>query len=93
MANGAGEKKTVTVDVERFVHTRNAVSFTQITTNLRHQHLTPPPPPQFAPARMTKRIAVAASTITATSHSAPKQHLTCIATRNLQSRLLLPKHD
>jgi hypothetical protein len=49
MANGAGEKKTVTVDVERFVHTRNAVSFTQITTNLRHQHLTPPPPPpQFA---------------------------------------------
>jgi hypothetical protein len=42
---------------------------------------------------MTKRIAVAASTITATSHSAPKQHLTCIATRNLQSRLLLPKHD
>jgi hypothetical protein len=33
MANIAGEKKTVTVDVERFVHTRNAVSFTQTTTN------------------------------------------------------------
>jgi hypothetical protein len=33
MANIAGEKKTVTVDVERFVHTRNAVSFTQTTTD------------------------------------------------------------
>jgi hypothetical protein len=41
MANSASEKKTVVVDVERFVHTRNAVSFT--TPNNDNK----PPPSTF----------------------------------------------
>jgi hypothetical protein len=90
MANGAGEKKTVTVDVERFVHTRNAVSFTEITTkqsSLHNDHwialrrawrtTSPPPPPQHP------------------QHHIPahKQNRTCVATRIMQSRHSHPKHD